>query len=65
MFVAVQILGIKSHISGFEYALNHRILTLSPLPLRVAKASRNHLNVKITPSFPLGLASDIAKLYKI
>ncbi len=32
----------------------HRVLTLSPLPLHVAKAGRNHLNEEITPLLPTG-----------
>jgi hypothetical protein len=33
---------------------NHRARIPSPLPLRVAKTGRNHLNKEFTPSFPLG-----------
>jgi hypothetical protein len=33
----------------------HRVLTLSPLSLRVAKAGRNYLNEEITPLLPTGV----------
>ncbi len=35
--------------------LDHRMLTPSPLPLRVPKAGRNHLNEEITPLLPTGI----------
>ncbi len=34
---------------------DHRDLTPSPLPLRVAKAGINNLNEKITPLLPTGI----------
>jgi hypothetical protein len=40
--------------------MDHRVPT-PPLPLLVAKASKNNLNEEITISSPLGQASDIAK----
>jgi hypothetical protein len=42
-----------------------RITGCRPPPLREAKAGRIHLSQRITPSSPLGYASDIAKLYQI
>jgi hypothetical protein len=36
-----------------------------PLPLRVAKTGRNHLNEEITPILPKGLATDLAKPFQI
>jgi hypothetical protein len=44
-------------------ACTHRMPTSPPLPLRVAKAGRNHLNEEITPLLPLGQVSVIAKPY--
>jgi hypothetical protein len=35
--------------------LDHRMPTPSPLPLRVPKAGRNHLNEKIIPLLPTGI----------
>ncbi len=37
----------------------------TPLHLHVATAGKNHLNEEITPSSPLGQASDIANPYQI
>jgi hypothetical protein len=34
---------------------DHRMPTSSPLPLCVAKASRNHFNEDITPLLPTGI----------
>jgi hypothetical protein len=42
-------------MSGFEPSLTHSVPTPSPLPQRVAKASRNHLNEEITPLLPTGM----------
>ncbi len=33
----------------------HRARTPSPLPLRVAKTARNHLNKEFTPLLPTGI----------
>ncbi len=48
-----------------ESTLTHRAPILSPLPLRVAKTVRNHLNEEITPPFPLGWASDFSQAVTI
>jgi hypothetical protein len=34
---------------------SHRVRTISPLPLRVAKTGRNHLKEEFTPLLPTGI----------
>jgi hypothetical protein len=40
---------------GDKSVRNHRARTISPLPLRVAKTGRNHLNEEFTPLLPTGI----------
>ncbi len=40
----------------------HRVLTLSPLPLRVAKAGRNHLDEEITPLLTTGIGERYSQI---
>jgi hypothetical protein len=42
-------------------AKHHRALTPYPLPLRVAKTGRNHLNEEITPLLPTGIDERFSK----
>ncbi len=48
---------------------NHKAPTPSPVPLRVAKTGKNHLNEVIIPPppplLPTGIARDLAKPYQI
>ncbi len=41
--------------NDFKEGLSHRAPTPSPLPLRVAKTGRNHLNEEITPLLSTGI----------
>jgi hypothetical protein len=50
--------GLIGILIRFNYLLlvsKHGPLIPSPLPLRVAKTGRNHLNEKFTPLLPTGI----------
>jgi hypothetical protein len=51
--------------TGLEKGVHTQGADPPPLPLHVGTGGKNHLNEKITPSSPLGLARDIAKPYQI
>ncbi len=46
--------GIKP-LSPMGSNLHHRARIISPIPLRVAKTGRNHLNEEFTPLLPTGI----------
>ncbi len=51
-----QILDRKGKKGGLSGTI-HRARIISPLPLRVAKTGRNHLNEEFTPLLPTGIGA--------
>jgi hypothetical protein len=52
-------MGVREwEVVGLGYGMGvggHRARIISPLPLRVAKTGRNHLNEELTPLLPTGI----------
>ncbi len=62
-FMAILVTEVKNNkVPAWESSMCHRVPTPPP-SLSAVMAGRKHLNEWNTTSFPLGKASDIAKLY--